>query len=43
MAWRLTMTDDVAVKKSFLETDKHIKYLQSYRAGIPEYDLILGQ
>lgn len=36
------MKDDPAVKKSYLETETHIKYVQSYRCGIPEYDLILN-
>lgn len=43
MEWRNVMSEDAAVKKSFLDADTHVKYLQSYRSGIPEYDLILGQ
>lgn len=43
MEWRKLMTEDSAVKKSFLDTNTHINYLQSYRSGVPEYDLILAQ
>ncbi|CAH1098966.1 unnamed protein product [Psylliodes chrysocephalus] len=42
MEWRVQMTDDTIVKKSLLHSDYHIKYLQSYRAGMPDYDLILN-
>jgi len=39
MEWRTLMRDDAAVKKSYIDTETHIKYVQSYRAGIPDYDL----
>ncbi|CAH1187574.1 unnamed protein product [Phyllotreta striolata] len=42
MEWRNHMTEDTVVKKSLLHSDYHIKYLQSYRAGMPDYDLILN-
>lgn len=42
MEWRNRMSEDPTVKKSLLESDFHIKYLQSYRAGMPDYDLILN-
>ncbi|KAF5289957.1 hypothetical protein FQR65_LT11704 [Abscondita terminalis] len=39
MDWRTLMRDDPAVKKSYINTETHIKYVQSYRAGVPDYDL----
>ncbi|XP_072383094.1 pyrimidodiazepine synthase-like [Diabrotica undecimpunctata] len=42
MEWRNQMTEETTVKKSLLHSDYHIKYLQSYRAGMPDYDLILN-
>ncbi|KAJ8933206.1 hypothetical protein NQ314_014153 [Rhamnusium bicolor] len=42
MEWRHRMTDEITVRKSLLDSDYHIKYLQSYRAGMPDYDLILN-
>ncbi|RZB40725.1 glutathione S-transferase omega-1, partial [Asbolus verrucosus] len=42
MEWRKIMTEDEAVKKSYCNLDTHIKYLQSYRAGVPDYDLIIN-
>ncbi|KAJ8973793.1 hypothetical protein NQ317_002794 [Molorchus minor] len=36
------MTEEHTVKRSLLDSDFHIKYLQSYRAGMPDYDLILN-
>ncbi|GLV33777.1 sepia [Carabus blaptoides fortunei] len=40
MEWRNAMRDDPAVKCSILDTEVHIKYLQSRRAGIPDYDIL---
>ncbi|KAJ3662701.1 hypothetical protein Zmor_007036 [Zophobas morio] len=40
MEWRKMMMEDEAVKKSCCDVNTHIKYLQSYRAGIPDYDLL---
>lgn len=34
---------DEAVQRNFLDADTHIKYVQSYRCGIPDYDQILAQ
>ncbi|KAJ8937133.1 hypothetical protein NQ318_019395 [Aromia moschata] len=42
MEWRIRMAEEPTVKKSLLDSDYHIKYLQSYRAGMPDYDLILN-
>ncbi|KAJ8978949.1 hypothetical protein NQ317_009345 [Molorchus minor] len=42
MEWRQKMTEEHTVKRSLLDSDFHIKYLQSYRAGMPDYDLILN-
>lgn len=42
MEWRNRMFEDPTVKKSLLDSDFHVKYLQSYRAGMPDYDLILN-
>ncbi|VEN48227.1 unnamed protein product [Callosobruchus maculatus] len=42
MEWRRRMTEEPTVKRSMLDSDYHIKYLQSYRAGMPDYDLILN-
>lgn len=42
MEWRNRMSEETTVKKSLLDSDYHIKYLQSYRAGRPDYDLILN-
>lgn len=41
MEWRGIMAEDAAVKVSFLDTETHIKFLQSYRSGVPQYDLAL--
>ncbi|KRT80639.1 Glutathione S-transferase [Oryctes borbonicus] len=38
--WKLLMRDDPAVQKTLMDTDCHIKFIQSHRAGIPEYDLL---
>ena len=40
MEWRTLMRDDPAVKKSYIDSTTHMKYMQSYRAGAPDYDLI---
>lgn len=40
MEWRNAMREDPAVKNSMLDTEVHIKYLQSRRAGIPDYDFL---
>ncbi|XP_018576746.1 pyrimidodiazepine synthase [Anoplophora glabripennis] len=42
MEWRNRMSDDPTVKRSLLDSDFHVKYLQSHRAGMPDYDLILN-
>lgn len=42
MEWRGLMTENAAVQKSFLDTETHIKFLQSFRSGVPEYDLIMA-
>ncbi|CAG9816043.1 unnamed protein product [Phaedon cochleariae] len=42
MEWRNRMTEETTVKKSLLDSDFHVKYLQSYRAGMPDYDIILN-
>ncbi|XP_022906175.1 pyrimidodiazepine synthase-like [Onthophagus taurus] len=40
MEWKNRMNEDTAVKKTFIDTETHIKFVQSHRAGIPEYDLV---
>ncbi|KAG5869666.1 Pyrimidodiazepine synthase, partial [Gonioctena quinquepunctata] len=42
MEWRSYMTEETTIKKSMLDSEFHVKYLQSYRAGMPDYDLILN-
>lgn len=39
MDWRTLMRDDISVRKSYIDTDTHMKYVQSYQAGTPDYDL----
>ncbi|KAL1518206.1 hypothetical protein ABEB36_001867 [Hypothenemus hampei] len=41
MEWCRKMSEEPSVKKSLMDPDTHIKYLQSYRAGRPDYDTIL--
>ncbi|EFA00963.1 pyrimidodiazepine synthase [Tribolium castaneum] len=41
MEWRKVMVEDEAVKKSWCSANTHIKYLQSSRAGVPNYDLLI--
>nr|UUB32726.1 glutathione S-transferase GSTo1 [Dendroctonus valens] len=41
LEWCRRMSEEPSVKKSLMESDTHIKYLQSYRAGRPDYDMIL--
>ncbi|XP_017779208.1 PREDICTED: pyrimidodiazepine synthase-like isoform X2 [Nicrophorus vespilloides] len=43
MEWKNAMIEDNSVKKTYLDTNMHIKFLQSLRAGMPECDLILSQ
>ncbi|GJQ87399.1 GstO1 [Trypoxylus dichotomus] len=38
--WKILMRDDPAVQRTLIDTECHIKFIQSHRAGIPEYDLI---
>jgi pyrimidodiazepine synthase len=40
MDWRKIMMEDETVKKSCCDVNTHIKYLQSHRAGLPDYDLL---
>lgn len=42
LEWCRRMTIEPSVKHSLMESDTHIKYLQSYRAGRPDYDMILN-
>lgn len=37
----MNMKDDPAVKVSYLNTEIHLKYMQSRMAGTPQYDLLL--
>ncbi|KAL1130838.1 hypothetical protein AAG570_012079 [Ranatra chinensis] len=39
--WCKAMIEDEAVKKHFLTPEEHAKYLQSHRAGTPDFDNIL--
>jgi glutathione S-transferase len=41
--WRDTMSKDQAVKASYASPDNHLKFLQSRRDGIPNYDLLVNQ
>ncbi|XP_066147819.1 pyrimidodiazepine synthase-like [Euwallacea fornicatus] len=41
LEWCKRMTHEAIVKRSMMDSDMHIKYLQSYRAGRPDYDMIL--
>lgn len=43
MEWRGDMKEDEAVKCSYLEPAIHAKYLKSYKAGYPDYDIILSK
>jgi len=42
LEWCKRMTHEPSVKRSMMDSDTHIKYLQSYRAGRPDYDMILN-
>lgn len=42
LEWKTRMANENTVKKSFLDSEYHIKYLQSQRAGKPDCDLILN-
>lgn len=42
MEWRTLMRDDPAVKKSYIDSATHIRYVQSYRAGVPDYDMVIS-
>lgn len=42
LEWSRRMTEEPSVKRSMMDSDTHIKYLQSYRAGRPDYDMILN-
>ncbi|XP_050297766.1 pyrimidodiazepine synthase-like [Anthonomus grandis grandis] len=42
MEWSRRMSEEPSVKRSMMDSDTHIKYLQSYRAGRPDYDMILN-
>ena len=42
MEWRNFMCEDPAVKKSMLEADVHVKFLQSHQAGLPQYDIFVN-
>lgn len=41
MEWSKIMMEDEAVKKSYCDVSTHIQYLQSYKAGVPNYDLLV--
>ena len=41
MKWIEDMTQDDAVKESFISAENHAKYLRSHLAGSPEYDMEL--
>lgn len=42
LEWSRRMALEPTVKRSMMDSDTHIKYLQSYRAGRPDYDMILN-
>lgn len=42
LEWSRRMAEEPNVKRSMMDSDTHIKYLQSYRAGRPDYDMILN-
>ncbi|CAH1124876.1 unnamed protein product [Ceutorhynchus assimilis] len=42
LEWCKRMTEESTIKRSMMESATHIKYLQSYRAGRPDYDMILN-
>lgn len=40
--WRSLMKEDPAVKVSYIDGETHSKYIQSRRAGAPDYDLLVN-
>lgn len=40
--WRSLMQEDPAVKCSFVSGENHAKYIESRRAGDPDYDMLLS-
>ncbi|XP_076263128.1 pyrimidodiazepine synthase-like isoform X2 [Rhynchophorus ferrugineus] len=42
LEWSRRMAEEPSVKRSMMDSNTHIKYLQSYRAGRPDYDMILN-
>lgn len=39
-SWRKAMKEDPAVKEYYLSTEVHIKFVQSYMEGSPNYDIL---
>lgn len=42
LEWSRRISEEPSVRRSIMDSDTHIKYLQSYRAGRPDYDMILN-
>lgn len=39
--WRERMLEDSVVKKNYLDIETHGKFINSFRAGVPDYDILL--
>ncbi|XP_060520187.1 pyrimidodiazepine synthase-like [Cylas formicarius] len=42
MDWSQRMSEESVVRRSMMDSITHVRYLQSYRAGMPDYDMILN-
>ncbi|KAG7189805.1 hypothetical protein KM043_017465 [Ampulex compressa] len=42
LEWRSAMKEDPAVRRSYLDTEVHAKYMRSRLAGTPQYDLLVN-